>query len=223
MAFFPRTIYNTEASFHPLFRFLEDFDKHSRRSAPGCPARQSTPAAPQWQPRFDVRETSDAYHLHGELPGLEKDQISIEFPEPRDVVIRGKVERTYTTGTVPAESTSSEKTIEEGTKRRNSHNSQSSYQATVEDEAETEDGVVIETPDETIVDEQTEKTAPAPAAPVDKAKYWLSERSIGEFSRAFTFPTHIDHEGVTANLNNGILTVVIPKAKKPEIRRITVY
>ena len=56
----------------------------------------------------------------------------------------------------------------------------------------------------------------------DGAKYWVSERSVGEFSRAFQFPTNVDQDNVRASLTNGILSVTVPKAKKPEGRRIAI-
>ena len=58
------------------------------------------------------------------------------------------------------------------------------------------------------------------AQPADK--YWVSERSIGEFSRTFSFPSPVDQDTVTAGLDNGILNLSIPKAKKKESRRITI-
>lgn len=187
MAFFARNLHNNDASFNPLFRLLDDFDKYSR---------QESTQRRSWQPKFDVRETEDAFHLHGELPGLSKEDVSIEFPEPQTLAIHGKVERTYTTSTPQLEDDQSQ--------RRNS------FQASVEDEAEAEakpnSGEVIE----------------KPAAPVDNAKYWLAERSIGEFSRIFNFPSRVDQDAVQAGLKDGILSVVVPKAKKHETRRIAI-
>jgi HSP20 family molecular chaperone IbpA len=57
-------------------------------------------------------------------------------------------------------------------------------------------------------------------APFDK--YWVQERSIGEFARTFSFPSRVDQDAVSANLNNGVLSLVIPKAKKHEARRIAI-
>ncbi|RFU75597.1 30 kda heat shock [Trichoderma arundinaceum] len=219
MAFFPRTFYHpTEASFTPLFRLLDDFDNYSRQSGKSCNVRRQP--APQWQPKFDVRETTQAYELHGELPGISKENVHIEFSDPQTLVIRGKTERTYTAGTSPSahlESTTSTETIAEKEEpaRRNSH------QATVEDEdeaSERESGFeVVTTEEEKRPEEKT------PQKPVDKAKYWLTERSIGEFSRSFHFPSFVEHEGVSAGFQDGILSVTVPKAKKHEARRITVY
>ncbi|RKF79831.1 30 kDa heat shock protein, partial [Golovinomyces cichoracearum] len=53
-------------------------------------------------------------------------------------------------------------------------------------------------------------------------KYWVMERNVGEFSRSFGFPTQIDQDAVKASMKNGILSIVVPKAKKQEGRKITI-
>ncbi|KAH7146678.1 alpha-crystallin-related protein, partial [Dactylonectria estremocensis] len=55
-----------------------------------------------------------------------------------------------------------------------------------------------------------------------KAKYWLTERSVGEFSRRFSFPTGVDQDSISASFKDGILSIVVPKVKKHESRRIHV-
>jgi len=217
MAFFPRNVYNTDASFTPLFRLLDDFDTYSRQSG-GQNCRRT--ALPQFQPKFDVREVANAYELHGELPGINKDNVKIEFTEPQTLLIRGKTERTYTAGTPPAgqlEDTTMSGAITESEEPKNTR------QATVEDEAESEahesGSEAADTPASTPATKPAEMKSNKPA---DKAKYWLTERSIGEFSRSFNFPSRVDQDEVSANFKDGILTVVVPKAKKHESRRITV-
>ena len=41
--------------------------------------------------------------------------------------------------------------------------------------------------------------------------YWLSERSVGEFARSFSFPVRVDQERIKASLKNGILSITVPK------------
>ncbi|KAL1845828.1 hypothetical protein Plec18167_009268 [Paecilomyces lecythidis] len=53
-------------------------------------------------------------------------------------------------------------------------------------------------------------------------RYWVSERSIGEFHRTFTFPTRVDQDRVKANLKNGVLSIEIPKAAPAAAKKITV-
>ncbi|KAL2063881.1 hypothetical protein VTL71DRAFT_4375 [Oculimacula yallundae] len=45
-----------------------------------------------------------------------------------------------------------------------------------------------------------------------QAKYWISERKVGQFARSFTFEQRIEQDFVTAGLKNGILSVVVPKS-----------
>lgn len=53
-------------------------------------------------------------------------------------------------------------------------------------------------------------------------KYWVSERTTGEFQRVFTFPTPVDHDKVKATLKNGILSVTVPKTTAPTTKKITI-
>jgi HSP20 family molecular chaperone IbpA len=214
MAFFPRNFYNgndASASFTPLFRLLDDFDSYSRQTG-GTPGRRS--GLPQWQPKFDVREVAEAYELHGELPGVTKENVSIEFTEPQTMVVRGKVERTYTAGTSP-HAASIEDTAMSGAiaEKAEEQPKGSPRQATVEDEVNSEShesGF-----EQVVATKKPQKTA-------DKAKYWLTERSIGEFSRSFNFPTRVDQDNVSASFKDGVLSIVVPKAKKHEARRIAI-
>lgn len=231
MAFFPRSCYNpttsNETSFTPLFRLLDDFDSYSRQSGQQGHhgGRRAAAAVPTWQPKFDIRETGEAYELHGELPGMSKDNVHIEFTEPQTMLIRGKVERTYHAGTSPNaaaaavednKSTNGASTTSEAGDR-----SPKPRQATVEDEGEDDGFTTVEQGDEE--SQQVDKPAAAAAASAaDRAKYWLTERSIGEFSRTFNFPARVDQDDVSASLKDGILSVTVPKAKKHEAVRINI-
>ncbi|KAI5815683.1 HSP20-like chaperone [Pyronema omphalodes] len=53
-------------------------------------------------------------------------------------------------------------------------------------------------------------------------KVWISERSTGEFSRSFRFPSDIDVERVKASLEHGILKVVVPKMEKRGTKKIQI-
>ncbi|KAM0322859.1 hypothetical protein ACHAQA_009200 [Verticillium albo-atrum] len=230
MAFFPRNFYNSgsgsETSFTPLFRLLDDFDTYSRQGQ--CQQRGTI----AFQPKFDVREVNDAYELHGELAGLNKKDVSIEFTDPHTLHIRGRVQRSYTAST-PAtdliqDSNASEALIEDGDKQEQPASGRSSpkfHKPTVEDEDDEDYSTVAPTPASTVaeVSKPVEEAAtPKARAPRDSAKYWVSERSIGEFSRTFNFPGQILQDAVTASLNEGILTIRVPKAPKHEARRINI-
>ncbi|KAM0264901.1 hypothetical protein ACHAQJ_000417 [Trichoderma viride] len=216
MSFLQRNFYSPETSFTPLFRLLEDFDNYSQQGNGTQQGRRSGLA--HWQPKFDVRETDSAYELHGELPGMSKENVNIEFTDSQNMLIRGKVERTYTSGTPPAgalEGTTTSGAITEG--NGNEEQSKSSFhKPTVEDA--TEDGAPA--PAKGAEGEVTKTTQAK--KPADSAKYWLTERSVGEFSRTFSFPSRVNQDNVTASFKDGILNITVPKAAKHEPRRITV-
>ena len=54
------------------------------------------------------------------------------------------------------------------------------------------------------------------------AKYHRREREGGRFSRAFALPKEIDTERVEARMQNGILTLKVPKAESAKPRRINI-
>ncbi|EGO52865.1 heat shock protein 30 [Neurospora tetrasperma FGSC 2508] len=201
MALFPRGFYGSygsDPSFTNLFRLLDDFDTYTREvqgSAPETGSRRHTQPTRTFSPKFDVRETEQTYELHGELPGIDRDNVQIEFTDPQTIVIRGRVERNYTAGTPPAQ-------VAGVLTEKGEPHSPAAHHATVEDDVDE--------------DNRSEK----PKAPAEK--YWVSERSIGEFSRTFSFPGRVDQNAVSASLNNGILTITVPKAKKHETIRIAI-
>jgi HSP20 family protein len=64
--------------------------------------------------------------------------------------------------------------------------------------------------------------AATPGHDIPCEQYHRVERGHGRFSRAFSLPEPIDVNAVTADLKDGILTVVIPKAADRGTRRIDV-
>jgi len=56
----------------------------------------------------------------------------------------------------------------------------------------------------------------------DKASYHRRELQYGKFNRALTLPTKINVERVTARVEDGILTITLPKAKEVKPKRIAV-
>lgn len=148
-------------------------------------------------PRFDLRETQDAYLLDGEVPGVQQKDVDIEFADENTLVIKGRVAREYTNNNEHTDDTSS--------------GASSPRPATVEDA--TEDGELIEKP-------SSKTTVSKSTAP--RYKYWVKERSVGEFRRSFSFGTRVNQDAVKASLRNGILSVVIPKAPRQGARKIAI-
>ncbi len=52
--------------------------------------------------------------------------------------------------------------------------------------------------------------------------YYLQECYWGEFSRSVELPEEFDAEGISAEIKDGILTVVIPKSEKAKPKKIMV-
>jgi len=196
MSLFSRALYdNDSSSFTPLFRLLDDFDNYSRQGGGLSVSRDGQSVSAFWQPKFDARETGNLYELHGELPGMKKDDIFIEFPEPQTLVVRGKSERIYS-GKVPSSSGNRVEDV--------------SHKAAITEAGEGH-GV------DTVTQSQAEANEKA-----DQPKYWLRERRVGEFSRSFSFPSPVDQDAISAVFKDGILSLTVPKAKKPQPRRIAI-
>ncbi|MGE0042133.1 MAG: Hsp20/alpha crystallin family protein [Vicinamibacterales bacterium] len=53
-------------------------------------------------------------------------------------------------------------------------------------------------------------------------QYHQVERGHGEFARTFALPPTVDAAGITADLANGVLTIVVPKAPGSSPRRVAV-
>ncbi|KAI1761189.1 small heat shock protein [Hypoxylon sp. FL1150] len=226
--FAPRFYTQAEPNFTGLFRLIDDFDKYANNGETLQNGRHHARHIQTFTPKFDLRETENNYELHGELPGIEKKDVHLEFTDPQTIVVRGRVERSYSSGTPPAgllEKSSSEETraIAEAPKEKEQHHDKA-HQPTVEDDVQ-DDGASTTThsaptPATTVAEVDKSKAQPKPQQP--QHKFWVSERSVGEFSRTFQFPSRVDHDHVSASLNNGVLTVVVPKAKKHESRRIAI-
>jgi HSP20 family protein len=52
--------------------------------------------------------------------------------------------------------------------------------------------------------------------------YHLSERTYGEFQRAFTLPSGVDAEKVAAEFSQGVLTITVPKVAQAMPKKIEV-
>lgn len=144
-----------------------------------------------FSPKFDVKETAGAYELHGELPGIEQKEIDIEFVDNNTLVIKGRTEREY-------KSSSDE----------NDKGGKAAHQATLEDEKSDEK------PSTTVAKSEKNEGTVEKHKEQPGHRYWVSERSVGEFQRTFSFPGKVDRDAVKASLKNGILSVVVPKLKK---------
>ncbi|TQS37894.1 hypothetical protein Golomagni_01615 [Golovinomyces magnicellulatus] len=199
----PKTIFTKDQTeFPPIFRLLEEFDKYSRS------VDQPTTRISQFRsftPKFDVKELPDSYELHGELPGIDQKDIEIEFTDTSTLNISGHTQRTHTQGSVPNDFT------EDGNSRTTDTNTSERSHDTTFGNADSQKSSDKST--DAVKNNVTEES---------EEKFWVMERSVGEFSRSFTFPAQVDEENVTASMSNGVLTVIVPKTKKQSVRKITI-
>ena len=56
----------------------------------------------------------------------------------------------------------------------------------------------------------------------DDLKPIYTEYNIGNYTRKFTLSNSIDHQGITAKMNDGVLEVHLPKVKEVGAKRIDV-
>jgi len=181
---------------------FDDYDRNTSDSG----SNNSNSGRRAFSPNFDVHETEHEYVLEGELPGLsDKNNVSIEFTDDKTILVHGKIERNVKRwsddqGRIQTiEGPEEQKRVtQEGEKGSNgdakNENKQSDKQSDKNEK------------------KQSEK----------RPKYWVTERSVGEFSRSFSFPGNIDIDRVKASLDHGILKIVVPKLEKKAGRRIEV-
>ncbi len=58
-------------------------------------------------------------------------------------------------------------------------------------------------------------------APTEKVQVLRSEVRLGKFARVFTLPQNVRAEGIVANFEHGVLTLVLPKEEKTRPMKIT--
>lgn len=157
------------------------------------PATSST-GRRAFSPNFDVHETEHEYVLEGELPGLsDKKNVSIEFADDKTIMVQGKIERSV--------------------------KGWSDGQGHIQSINGGEEQNKLEGKKTAVEKDQGKKKEEGGEK---RPKFWVSERSVGEFSRSFSFPGQVDVDRVKASLENGILKVVVPKLEKQSGRRIEV-
>jgi HSP20 family protein len=151
----------------------------------------SDTASRTFAPKFDVKEAKDSYLLEGELPGIDQKDVVIEFADEQTITIKGRTESSREEGSKPTPATEVESNGKDEAAK------QASASSTEMTTTGTKD-VAKHNPPHT---------------------YWVSERSVGEFARSFSFPNPVDHDNVKASMKNGILSIVVPKMQKAKSQR----
>ncbi|KAK1776195.1 HSP20-like chaperone [Copromyces sp. CBS 386.78] len=223
---FPADFASSDPNFTTLFRLLDDFDTYSREVAGSQDADSSHPrhypsriqhgssgGGGRWgrnrrglNPRFDIRETKDAYELYDELPGAEREYIHIELTEPNTLLIYGRVDRDY----APAPGGEEEDT--ETGEERKEEGGEKEYKGKKKAEGEGSTGT-----------EGAKKTGGKKKQKEDPSvRFFLRERHVGEFAREFAFPGTLQEFDIEATLEKGILKVVAPKQQPAKGRKIEI-
>lgn len=147
-------------------------------------------------PKVNLKETPEAYLIEGEVPGVEKKDISLDWVDDSTLVLKTK----------------SEKVVEH------------KPSAPADDESQTQkaaEGQTSEPSTEVTTTNANKEIAHTEHKPV----YHHVERSTGSYMRAFQLPGNVKHDEVKAALKNGVLTVTIPKVQdndKPKSRTVTI-
>lgn len=224
-AFFARPHAPVVHDFAPLFSFFDDslaeLDQHMHQA-------QSQFKRP-FHPKFDVKETKEAYSVEGEVPGFDAKDISIEFlDDGHTLQIKGRTVKETKREHTPAKAvegpTSEPVKAIDAPATASETSSLKSHHATVEDDVEgqAKPSAAEATPEPTSEQAVTESPKAVKQQESEEPVNWISERYTGSFTRSFSFPSKVDQEAVKASLKDGILAITLPFAKKPEGRKIQI-
>ncbi|KAF2854779.1 HSP20-like chaperone [Plenodomus tracheiphilus IPT5] len=198
MSLFPRFT----QEFAPIFRLFDEYDRQTFRNLD-----REFQSVRSFTPKFDVKETKDAYELHGELPGIEQKDINIEWTDSNTITISGRHEHVREEGQRPQAG------FIEG-----DNQGQKKLQPKVEDDPSESEA----SKNNKLATQSNQNTDVAKNNNENAARYWVSERSVGEFHRSFAFPARVEQDAVKASLKNGILSILVPKATAPQSKKVNI-
>ena len=179
---------------------------------------ESSPAVRAFSPNFDIHETPKEFVLEGEFPGLDDKHknLTLEFTDNNTLVIRGKIERSLTSGTPPTGMLG----MLEGSQMKGAITEEGEETSQMNKPMGEKKEKMTERMTEKMTGKMTEKMTGKKDNQEEPIKYWVSERTVGSFQRSFSFPGEVDQENVKASLEHGILKVVVPKKEKRGSRKI---
>ncbi|MFN2383131.1 MAG: Hsp20/alpha crystallin family protein [Gemmatimonadota bacterium] len=64
--------------------------------------------------------------------------------------------------------------------------------------------------------EKTQETAR------ENETFYRTERAYGAFERSFSLPSHVSHDDVKASLQDGVLTIRLPRREEAHAREIAI-
>ncbi|KAE8443909.1 hypothetical protein EG329_001219 [Mollisiaceae sp. DMI_Dod_QoI] len=221
-----------DRDFSPILNYIDEFDRHfSRRHRfMNC-----------FIPRFDLEEDAHNYYLYGDVPGATIDAITIEAHSNHTLVIYGKTTRSgpplppnFQEGPespseggefVKIQVEDREHTSEvQSTEHKQPSGTEITPAQGQLQPANT--GTPYYPPPPTQPQSQQQAGHPhherhrtfssggpetSHLATPNQPRILLSERLVGDFHRTFAFPLPVVEEGVRASLENGVLSLVVPK------------
>jgi HSP20 family protein len=203
----------TRHEFSPFLNLFNDTFAELQRLSDNFPATTQSSFAP----KFDVKETNEAYHLEGELPGIEHKNLSIEFSDDEQtLLIKGRTEHSREEGTRP-NAAGGAGAIEDAASSTSTTNAPEATQDAASAASDSNGTLGLTNQNSSMTAKENNGRR--------QQTYWVSERSVGSFQRSFAFPNRVNAEHVKASLKNGILSVIVPKVTKPATpvsRKITV-
>jgi len=154
-------------------------------------------------PPSDVVEKQDSYVIAIDLPGVKKEDITMDLHQGK-LTVSGTRKPRY----LPEEKKEEEPKKDQADKME-------------EDEEIVVDKKPEEKTEEKKEEEKTEEPPKKKEEP-EKVSILSCKCGYGDFKRIFTVPTGCQPEDVTAKMEDGVLYITIQKEKVPEPRRITV-
>ncbi|KAK1828686.1 HSP20-like chaperone [Podospora conica] len=211
----PNDLYTTDPNFTTLFRLLDDFNSYSREVQEDERADSKGPRGHGRhrrgpRPRFDIRETREAYELYGEMPGTDRKDVHVELTGQNTLLIWGHVDRGYdapVAGRAGGGQGKKKGKKGGGGKEEGEEGKKEEDGGKKDDGGKKEDGGGGE-------GKKEEGGEPI--------RFLMRERFVGDFEREFAFPGPLQEFDISASLENGILKVTVPKAGTGQGRRIEV-
>lgn len=140
-------------------------------------------------PDFDLRETSNAYYLEGEFPGISsKENFKLQWLDGRTLRVQGRARKTdlkqvWGKGDVDMDA---------------------------EEPKDDTNGFVVDEKSTVAIGDSTKNGEKG-------VHQWLNERREGLMVRTFNFASAVDIDRIQAKLSQGVLLIKVPKVNSSEM------
>lgn len=210
-----------DGDFNPILHCIDELDRHfsnRHHHLMNC-----------FIPRFDLEEDTRFYYFYGEIPGAKAEDITIEPHDSHTLVIYGTTHSPSSGHILP---TLGGELINGNERSARPPTQAPSTGSTEEAKADiTSDG---NKPPLSLSPQNHNRHSPTSyiepgsatkAPPRPEHKTLLSERLVGDFHRTFAFPMPVLEEAIRASIEDGVLSLLIPKKQKndrEEVKRVAI-